>query len=146
MRHWTYTTKSQPGYQAIMDSLDLHDDLVSAFVIGDWALVGQLMHKYMRLREIIDPSALKSVHDTDDLCVLPFAFEFLHAKGLTEGGMLSGAMGGGVMMVIAKEDGVKSIIKKAVEELKQVSRAYEQMTVLSYKLVKQGVVSTVEIK
>ncbi|MCU0243135.1 MAG: hypothetical protein MUF51_12030, partial [Vicinamibacteria bacterium] len=109
MRHYSYVSRDPRRSAAVMRSLDVHDAIVAALQAEDWQRLGGLFDLYLDLRETIDPGATQSIHDESaQTKVLRLPFEELRRAGLIHGGMYTGAMGGGCMMLVATPAGLKS--------------------------------------
>jgi galactokinase/mevalonate kinase-like predicted kinase len=102
MRHYSYVSRDPRRFPAVMRSLEVHEAILEALVAGDWPRLGALFGEYLDLRETIDPGATQSIHDeAAGTAVLRLPFQRLKQQGLIYGGMYSGAMGGGCMMLVA---------------------------------------------
>jgi galactokinase/mevalonate kinase-like predicted kinase len=106
MRHYSYLSHDPARFPAVMRSLEVHDAIVDALGACDWPRLGALFLEYLDLRETIDPGATASRFDAAAGCsVLRLPIEHLRADGLIHGGMYTGAMGGGCMMLVATPRG-----------------------------------------
>ncbi len=126
MRHYSYLSRDKERFPAILASLTVHERIVESLQQEDWRRLGTLFSEYLDLRERIDPGATASVFDeAAGRQVLRVPFETLLAKGLIFGGMYTGAMGGGCMMLVptpaGKEVG-ESQRSRVVEELEALRR------------------------
>ena len=160
MRHLSYLTRQEPAYSALFESLRVHDEIVHAFSDGHWSDLGRHMLEYMRLRELIDPTALKCPYDESmQRSCLRFPFERLREGGLIEGGMLSGAMGGGVMMLIATPLGSEVVTRSHTRLDEALGRIrdefgrsdgdvwpFSNLRVLKYRLYPRGITTTVSVQ
>ncbi|KNC46322.1 uncharacterized protein AMSG_02774 [Thecamonas trahens ATCC 50062] len=100
-RHMSYLRRKGKPYAAIVASLGIHAHIVQAFRFGRIRELGECFTAYMGLRAIIDPGAVSSIYDTDASGkVLLELFSQLKTAGLSHGGMFTGAMGGGVALVV----------------------------------------------
>jgi galactokinase/mevalonate kinase-like predicted kinase len=108
MRHYSYVSRDPLRFPAVMRSLAVHESIVEALVASDWPRLGALFGEYMNLRETIDPGATQSLYDAAaGTAVLRLPFQRLQQQGLIYGGMYSGAMGGGCMMLVATPRGTQ---------------------------------------
>jgi galactokinase/mevalonate kinase-like predicted kinase len=108
MRHYAYVSRDPRRFPAVMQSLEVHREIVAALLRSDWSALGQAFNRYLDLRETIDPGATQSVYDeAAGAKVLRLPFERLRSEGLIEGGMYTGAMGGGCLMLVATPLGKK---------------------------------------
>ncbi len=101
MRHYAYVSRDPRRFPAVMQSLAVHREIVEALLRSDWPALGSAFNRYLDLRETIDPGATQSAYDqAAGRKVLRLPFEELRAEGLIEGGMYTGAMGGGCLMLV----------------------------------------------
>ncbi|MFH1790653.1 MAG: hypothetical protein ABH885_01545 [Candidatus Omnitrophota bacterium] len=133
MRHYSYISRDPERFPAVMESLDVHMQIVDAVRNENWAKLGTLFNRYMDLREIIDPGATASLYDAAaGRKVLRYPYEELIRQGLVYGGMYTGAMGGGCMMLVptalGKEQlsGGKTRLAAALEAIKAYTAGSEK--------------------
>ena len=100
-RALAYLRRAGDAYRAIIASFALHARIVQAFRTGRPSWLGTLFTTYMETRATIDPGAVSSIHDTDSIQVLLKVFDTL--SPLSSGGMFTGAMGGGVALIVLKQ-------------------------------------------
>ena len=124
-----YLSRDRQRYAAIRESLDIHDQMVKALREGEYAALGQLANRYWQLRCILDPQA------TND--ALQHLFEHPQITDLTEGGLLTGAGGGGFALLIAAE-GQTSALRARLDALRQRT-AFAHSSVVSYQLNAAGI-------
>ena len=124
-----YLSRDRQRYAAIRESLAIHDDMVAALCAGAYADLGQLANRYWQLRCILDPKA------TND--ALQHLFENPQITDLTEGGLLTGAGGGGFALLIAAE-GQAAALRLRLDKLRQRA-AFANSSVVSYRLNAQGI-------
>ena len=124
-----YLSRDRQRYAAIRESLAIHDDMVTALCAGAYADLGRLADRYWRLRCILDPEATN-----DDLQHL---FENPQITDLTEGGLITGAGGGGFALLIAAE-GQAAALRARLDTLRQRA-AFAKSSVVSYQLNAQGI-------
>lgn len=124
-----YLSRDRQRYAAIRESLAIHDDMVAALCAGAYADLGRLADRYWRLRCILDPEA------TND--ALQHLFENPQITDLTEGGLLTGAGGGGFALLIAAE-GQAAALRARLDTLRQRA-AFAKSSVVSYQLNAQGI-------
>ena len=118
MRHLAFLSRDINSFPYIMKSLGLHNFLLESFRKGDWERVANLMKEYMQFRTNIDPGATRSIYDEEfKQKMLLFLFDSLKEKGLVYGGMFTGAMGGGVAMLIITELGNEIDIDSGLSKL-----------------------------
>ena len=103
--------------------------MVTALCGGDYAALGKLFDRYWQLRCILDPEA------TND--VLQCLFEDSQISGLTEGGLITGAGGGGFALLIAKE-GRSDELRERLNKLRK-DAAFAKSSVASYRLNARGI-------
>ena len=124
-----YLSRDSQRYAAIRESLAIHDDMVAALCAGAYADLGRLADRYWQLRCILDPQA------TND--ALQHLFENPQITDLTEGGLLTGAGGGGFALLIAAE-GQAAALHTRLDKLRQHA-AFANSRVVSYQLNAQGI-------
>lgn len=124
-----YLSRDRQRYAAIRESLAIHDDMVAALCAGAYADLGRLADRYWRLRCILDPEATN-----DDLQHL---FENPQITDLTEGGLITGAGGGGFALLIAAE-GRAAALRARLDTLRQRA-AFAKSSVVAYQLNAQGI-------
>ena len=124
-----YLSRDRERYAAICESLTIHDEMVAALCGGDYATLGKLFDRYWQLRCILDPEA------TND--VLQYLFEDPQISDLTEGGLITGAGGGGFALLIAKE-GRSDELREGLNKLRK-DAAFAKSSVASYRLNARGI-------
>ena len=124
-----YLSRDHSRYAAIRESLAIHDDMVAALCAGAYADLGRLANRYWRLRCILDPQA------TND--ALQHLFENPQITDLTEGGLITGAGGGGFALLIAAE-GQAAALRARLDTLRQRA-AFAKSSVVAYQLNAQGI-------
>lgn len=149
LRHLGYLTRAPQVMAAITESLLIHRHILDSIKNGWWPDVGPLMEKYMELRQVIDPTAVcttfdKSQPQSDKKPILLQAFDFLKNKcGLIHGGMLSGAMGGGIMICVIKQcDQFDSKMNSAINDMRaweiNESRPFQDLTRIFFRVNEKG--------
>jgi galactokinase/mevalonate kinase-like predicted kinase len=123
-----YLTRDPARYPAIRESLAIHDQMVAALSTGDYALLGRLASRYWELRCILDPGATSPL--------IRQLFEAPRLRQHCEGGLLTGAGGGGFALLICRE-GQAAALKEELGRLRQVP-GYEQSGVVEYRLNRTG--------
>ncbi|KAI3630684.1 hypothetical protein MIR68_012119 [Amoeboaphelidium protococcarum] len=139
------------AYEAIEQSIFVHEQIVNALQQSNWQLVGKLLLHYMNLRSMIDPIALKSKFDTPhDGQVLLHPVNLLLEVGLIYGGSYSGAMGGGVLLLIASDAAVEdpSLIATALSDVQLIqtsdgSRPFKSIRQLNYCVLDNAGLTTI---
>lgn len=122
-RHLALLRRHGPPFAALLASLGAHDALVRAYLAGDLAALGRSMTHYMALRQTIDAGATCSVYDDEDGAageagrVLLHLFRPLVAAGIISGGMFTGAMGGGVALLVTTDDDAIAALDRALAAL-----------------------------
>jgi galactokinase/mevalonate kinase-like predicted kinase len=129
----TYLARTPGRYGAIRESLVIHDEMVSALTAGDYPALGRLATRYWQLRCILDPEATNST--------IQHIFEAPQLRDLSEGGLVTGAGGGGFALLIAR-DGAAADLVQRLQRLKQA--AYAQSAVVQYRLNPTGIRLTEE--
>ena len=124
-----YLSRDRERYASVRESLTIHDEMVAALGAGDYAALGKLFDRYWQLRCILDPEA------TND--VLQFLFEDPRISDLTEGGLITGAGGGGFALLIAK-DGRADALRAELNKLRK-DAAFAKSSVASYRLNARGI-------
>ena len=124
-----YLSRDGQRYGAIRESLAIHDEMVAALRAGAYADLGRLANRYWQLRCILDPQA------TND--ALQHLFKNPQIADLIEGGLLTGAGGGGFALLIAAE-GQATALRARLDKLRQHA-AFANSSVVSYQLNAQGI-------
>ena len=124
-----YLTRDADRYAAVRESLDLHDSMVEALSRCDYSTLGAHANRYWSLRCILDPDA------TND--AIKFLFESPALREVTEGGLLSGAGGGGFALLVAAE-GSSEELRKRLRNLRR-KKAFAGSRVVGYRLNKTGI-------
>lgn len=128
MRHYAYVARDPLRFPAVMRSLAVHEAIVDALVRSNWLRLGALFDEYLDLRETIDPGATQSVYDTAArTAVLRLPFRRLKEQGLIFGGMYTGAMGGGCMMLVATPRGKESVAGSGSRRITRLAAALEEL-------------------
>lgn len=128
MRHYSYISRDPLRFPAVMRSLAVHEAIVDALVGSDWPRLGALFDEYLDLRETIDPGATQSIYDNAaGTAVLRLPFRRLKEQGLIFGGMYSGAMGGGCMMLVATPRGKESVAGAGGRRVTRLVAALEEL-------------------
>ncbi len=151
MRHYSYLSRDPVRVPAVVESLEVHAEVVQALASCDWSRLGALFDRYLDLRELIDPGATRSVFDAAaGPRVLRLPFERLRREGLIHGGLYTGAMGGGCMVLVAAPRGLEPAgagrpgprIAAALEDLRAVQvngeRPFERLHVYRYAVNERG--------
>ena len=123
-----YLSRHSETYPAIRESLVIHDEIVSAMRAGDYTSLGRLATRYWQLRCQLDPGA---TNDT-----IQYLFESEELSSLSEGGLLTGAGGGGFAIIIARE-GVADELRRRLGNL-AARQAYAASGVVAYRLNRTG--------
>ncbi len=124
-----YLTRAPQRYPAIRESLAIHDSMVAALRQSDYAALGQMATRYWQLRCILDPEA---TNDT-----LQYLFADARIKELSEGGLITGAGGGGFALFIARQDRGTDL-RQRLNELRKMA-PYAKSSVVSYCLNSTGI-------
>ena len=124
-----YLSRDRQRYAAIRESLAIHDEMVAALCADAYADLGRLANRYWQLRCILDPQATNEA--------LQHLFENPQIADLTEGGLLTGAGGGGFALLIAAE-GQAAALRARLDKLRQHA-AFAESRVVSYQLNAQGI-------
>ncbi len=123
-----YLSRGQ-HYAAIRESLEIHDQMVTALRAGDYPALGLMANRYWQLRCTLDPGATSET--------LQYLFEDPEITRLIEGGLITGAGGGGIALLIARE-GKSREVRKFLTQLRKKS-AYARSRVVDYRLNKTGI-------
>ncbi len=123
----SYLSRDRNRYSAVRESLAIHDDIVSALRQGDFQNLGRLAKRYWDLRCVLDPDA------TNDALRLLFEAPL---SDLHDGGLLTGAGGGGFALLIARE-GEEDRLRECLSRMKD-QRAYAGSAVVEYRLNRTG--------
>ena len=124
-----YLTRDAERYAAVRESLDIHDTMVEALSQGDYSALGAHADRYWSLRCVLDPDA------TND--AIRFLFESPALREVMEGGLLSGAGGGGFALLVAVE-GEAEELRKRLRNLHR-KKAFTASRVVGYSLNKTGI-------
>ena len=124
-----YLSRDRERYAAIRESLAIHDQIVAALCGGDYPTLGALFDRYWQLRCTLDPDATNAA--------LQHLFENPQIADLTEGGMITGAGGGGFALFIAK-DGQTAALREKLKKLRK-DAAFAKSSVASYRLNARGI-------
>ena len=124
-----YLSRDGQRYGAIRESLAIHDEMVAALRASAYADLGRLANRYWQLRCILDPQATNEA--------LQYLFENPQIADLIEGGLLTGAGGGGFALLIAAE-GQAVELRARLDKLRQRA-AFAKSRVVAYQLNTQGI-------
>lgn len=124
-----YLARDRQRYWAIRESLEIHDQMVAALSRADYAELGAMANRYWELRCILDPEA------TND--ALQYLFENSRITELTEGGLITGAGGGGFALLIAVE-GRSAALREWLNKLRK-DAVFAKSSVVSYQLNARGI-------
>jgi galactokinase/mevalonate kinase-like predicted kinase len=124
-----YLTRDSNRYAAVRESLEIHDSMVEALSQGDYSALGTYADRYWSLRCILDPDA------TND--AIRLLFESPTLREVTDGGLLSGAGGGGFAILVAAE-GKAEELRKRLHNLRR-KKAFNGSRVVGYRLNKTGI-------
>ena len=124
-----YLTRDTIRYLGISASLEIHDKMVNALQLGDYTQLGILATKYWGFRCLLDPGATNKV--------LQYLFESPEIRALSDGGLLTGAGGGGFALIIARS-GCSIQLREVLNSLKKRSE-YSNSGVVSYGLNSTGI-------
>ena len=103
--------------------------MVNALQLGDYTELGILATKYWGFRCLLDPGATNKV--------LQYLFESPEIRALSDGGLLTGAGGGGFALIIARS-GCSIQLREVLNSLKKRSE-YSNSGVVSYGLNSTGI-------
>ena len=124
-----YLTRDAMRYRGILNSLAIHDEMVVALQNGDYTHLGILATQYWNFRCLLDPGATNKA--------LQYLFDGPEIKALSNGGLITGAGGGGFALIIAR-DGCSSQLRHLLNSLKNRSE-YSNSNVVSYGLNSTGI-------
>lgn len=119
-----YLSRDYERYPAIRQSFLVHEQMLESLKINDYETFGINASLYWKLRKTIDPTATNEKIES--------LFDSLEVSGYFEGGLLTGAGGGGFAVLIAKED-MKDELIDFLQSLEM-----ENSFVANYKLNKEG--------
>lgn len=122
-----YLARDRQRYGAIRESMAIHERMVEALRCGDYTQLGRLSSRYWQLRCTLDPEATNPA--IQQLFEDPIA-------GLSDGGALTGAGGGGFCLLIARE-GEEESLRTCLKKLKD-QRAFARSAVVDYRLNASG--------
>ena len=123
-----YLSRDRAAFPAIGESLLIHEEIVAAMRASDYSALGRLATRYWQLRCILDPGA------TSD--AIQHLFETPELSSLSEGGMLTGAGGGGFAIIVAR-DGAGEELKERLASLAE-RKPYIGSGVVEYRLNRTG--------
>ena len=124
-----YLSRDRKRYTAIRESLAIHDQMVAALCAGDYFELGKLADFYWQLRCALDPDATNES--------LQYLFENPQISDLTEGGVITGAGGGGFALLITAE-GQRAALCERLNKLRK-NAAFAKSSVVSYQLNARGI-------
>lgn len=124
-----YLSRDRERYPAICESLTIHDQMVAALGAGDYGELGKLADRYWQLRCALDPDATNEA--------LQYLFEKPQISDLTEGGLITGAGGGGFALLIVRE-GQRVALCERLNKLRK-DAAFAKSSVVSYQLNARGI-------
>jgi galactokinase/mevalonate kinase-like predicted kinase len=124
-----YLTRDGQRYPAIGESWTLHDEMVAALQAGDYSSLGRLATRYWHLRCVLDPDATNPA--------LQRMFEGADLRAVSDGGLITGAGGGGFALLVAKT-GLADELRARLGRLRQES-AYARSRVVAYRLDRLGI-------
>ena len=124
-----YLSRTPKCHAAMRESLEIHDQMVAALSIGDYAALGLMANRYWQLRCILDPEATNAD--------LQYLFDAPEINKLTEGGLITGAGGGGFALLIAREGQGRTLRKRLFQLQKKT--AYSRSSVVEYRLNRSGI-------
>lgn len=124
-----YLSRDPARYLAIRESMDIHSGMVQALKDGDYAALGKLATRYWQLRCILDPDAT-----TPNLQLLFESEDFME---VSEGGLITGAGGGGFALLIAR-DGCGEELRARLNRLRQKA-PFAKSGVVAYQLDSNGI-------
>ena len=123
-----YLRRDRERYSAIRESLAIHDDMVAALRAEDFSALAAMATRYWQLRCILDPGATSET--------LQYLFEAPELTEVCEGGLLTGAGGGGFALLICPE-GAAEELKARLSRFRE-QRAFAGSRVVEYRLNKTG--------
>ena len=124
-----YLSRDAARYSAVRESMEIHDHMVTALRAGDYAALGEMATRYWQLRCILDPEA---TNDT-----LQHLFESPDFTEISEGGLITGAGGGGFALLIARTDSGAELCNR-LNRLRK-NAAFAKSSVVAYRLNKTGI-------
>ncbi|NKB70796.1 MAG: hypothetical protein GKR89_27310 [Candidatus Latescibacteria bacterium] len=124
-----YLTRSGARYGAIRESMLIHDEMVGALQAGDYEALGRLATRYWQLRCILDPEATNAT--------LQYLFDSDTLGPVSQGGLITGAGGGGFALLVAREGG-RQELEKQLRQLRK-KPAYASSGVVHYCLDRAGI-------
>lgn len=124
-----YLTRDPSRFFAIRESMEIHAAMVQALKEADYAALGKMAARYWQLRCILDPDATDSN--------LQQLFENPELTQVSEGGLITGAGGGGFALLIAR-DGCGEELRKRLNRLRK-SSALAKSSVVAYQLDSNGI-------
>ena len=123
-----YLRRDPNRYPALCESMSIHDDMVTALREGDYNALGNMATRYWELRCILDPEATNET--------LQHLFQAREISELCEGGMLTGAGGGGFALMISGA-GMSNKLKKRLADLQKM-QPFANSRVVDYQLNSNG--------
>ncbi len=124
-----YLTRDWQRFPAIGESWTIHDEMVAALEAGDYSSLGRLATRYWHLRCVLDPGATNPA--------LQRMFEGADLRAVSEGGLITGAGGGGFALLVARA-GQADELRARLGRLRQ-EPAYARSRVVTYRLDRLGI-------
>ena len=123
-----YLSRNPQTFPAIGESLAIHDDIAAAMRNGDYETLGTLATRYWKLRCQLDPRATNES--------IQRIFEEEEFASLSEGGMLTGAGGGGFAIIISREGAREELVRRL--GALTARKAFANSGVVDYRLNRTG--------
>ena len=124
-----YLSRHPESYDAMKESFLVHDQMVAALRAGDYGELGRCATTYWQLRCRLDHGA------TSD--AIQSLLQSAEVSRFSEGGMLTGAGGGGFALLVAR-DGARQPLRDCLNRLRATA-SFSDSRVVDYRLNSTGI-------
>jgi galactokinase/mevalonate kinase-like predicted kinase len=124
-RHEVYLSRSVETFPYLVKSIIIHDKIVEALINQDGETLGKHLTEYMSYRIAFDPQAINEY--------LQHLFNYLIEQKLIYGGLLAGAMGGGIAQLIVTDYALEQIPNAEAVYVTRMEQAIETLRHFTWK-------------
>ena len=124
-----YLCRDAKSFDAMKQSFIVHDQMVAALRAGNYGELGRCANAYWRLRCRLDPGATSEA--------IQLLLQSPEVSRFSEGGMLTGAGGGGFALLVARE-GAREDLRSTLNQLRTRS-SFANSRVVDYRLNSAGI-------